>query len=281
MNALVLAGGGGKGSYEIGVWSALREIGVEQAFSCVIGTSVGALNAALFAQGDLEEAISIWLSLTPGQILPANPNGEGALASQEGLKKILLRALTLRPDDPLVYVCCSRIIGGNPSAAPLGVDVLEEYLPEYICLNQLPRMTQVQYLLASAALPFAFDKVEIGGVYYRDGGIIDKHNLPYQEAICRGYDKILAVSLEQGVQQEFSQGNSKVMILRSSSSLNIGQNGVLDFQAKNAEKRIWQGYQDTISQKKAILDFLKSHTGLLTKVQERRIKACFQQRMCL
>ncbi|WP_319559640.1 patatin-like phospholipase family protein [Marispirochaeta sp.] len=40
---LVLGGGGGRGAYEIGVWRALRELGI--GFHAVAGTSVGALNA--------------------------------------------------------------------------------------------------------------------------------------------------------------------------------------------------------------------------------------------
>ena len=42
---LVFSGGGGKGAYQIGVWKALREYGIEA--DCVAGTSVGALNGAL------------------------------------------------------------------------------------------------------------------------------------------------------------------------------------------------------------------------------------------
>lgn len=56
---LVLAGGGGKGAYEIGVWKALLER-KDLHISAVSGTSVGALNAALFSTGDFELAQAIW-----------------------------------------------------------------------------------------------------------------------------------------------------------------------------------------------------------------------------
>lgn len=45
---LVLSGGGGKGAYEIGVWKALDEYGVTPNIGAISGTSVGALNSALF-----------------------------------------------------------------------------------------------------------------------------------------------------------------------------------------------------------------------------------------
>ena len=54
--ALVLNGGGSRGAYEIGAWQALDELGVR--FDGVYGTSIGALNAAFFAQGDLDGALA-------------------------------------------------------------------------------------------------------------------------------------------------------------------------------------------------------------------------------
>ena len=66
---LVFAGGGGKGAYEVGVWQALRELGMETSVAAVSGTSVGALNAALFAAGDLERAQSVWRALSPTHVV--------------------------------------------------------------------------------------------------------------------------------------------------------------------------------------------------------------------
>lgn len=60
---LVLCGGGGRGAYQTGVWKALRERGFDSRITAVSGTSVGALNAALFACGDLALAEDIWTSL--------------------------------------------------------------------------------------------------------------------------------------------------------------------------------------------------------------------------
>ena len=49
---LVLDGGGGKGAYQLGVWRALRETGLDQRIAQISGASVGALNAALMVQGN-------------------------------------------------------------------------------------------------------------------------------------------------------------------------------------------------------------------------------------
>ena len=49
---LVLAGGGGKGAYELGVWKALQKLGICEYISVFSGASVGAFNALLFAMND-------------------------------------------------------------------------------------------------------------------------------------------------------------------------------------------------------------------------------------
>ena len=43
--ALVLTGGGAKGSYQVGVWRALQELGWRP--DIITGTSVGCLNGAM------------------------------------------------------------------------------------------------------------------------------------------------------------------------------------------------------------------------------------------
>jgi len=64
---LVLAGGGARGSYQIGVWKLLREIGYEP--SVVTGCSVGGLNGAVILQGDYEVACDIWSRISTDLVL--------------------------------------------------------------------------------------------------------------------------------------------------------------------------------------------------------------------
>ena len=58
---LVLAGGGSKGSYQIGAWIAMRELKID--FEAVAGVSIGSINGALIAMDDLENALSFWESI--------------------------------------------------------------------------------------------------------------------------------------------------------------------------------------------------------------------------
>ncbi len=62
--ALVLAGGGAKGAYQIGVWKALIDLGIDKRVAIVSGTSVGALNGALFLTKKYDEARNIWDNIT-------------------------------------------------------------------------------------------------------------------------------------------------------------------------------------------------------------------------
>ena len=59
--ALVLGGGGAKGAYEVGAIAALDALGVKA--GSVFGTSVGALHAAMYAQGSMDAAAELWSSI--------------------------------------------------------------------------------------------------------------------------------------------------------------------------------------------------------------------------
>ena len=59
--AIVLSGGGGKGSYQIGVWKALKKL--HKKYDVVTGTSVGALNGAYMVQNDFQKAMDTWKNI--------------------------------------------------------------------------------------------------------------------------------------------------------------------------------------------------------------------------
>lgn len=58
---LVLEGGGSKGAYQVGAYLALVEMGFE--FDVIVGTSIGAFNGAMFAQGDVYECFKAWRNM--------------------------------------------------------------------------------------------------------------------------------------------------------------------------------------------------------------------------
>ena len=72
-----MSGGGSRGAYEIGAWHALEEMGVR--FQAIYGTSIGALNAALVARGDLDAARTLWQNITLSQVLTVDEDDDFAI----------------------------------------------------------------------------------------------------------------------------------------------------------------------------------------------------------
>ena len=70
--AIALCGGGTKGAYELGVWRALRELGIE--YDIVTGTSIGAINGALMVSGDYDKACELWKTIRPENVMTEGLN---------------------------------------------------------------------------------------------------------------------------------------------------------------------------------------------------------------
>ena len=71
-SALVLSGGGAKGAYQVGVWKAMTELEIAKDVRVISGTSVGGINAALFASvGDCQKIESVWLD-SMGDVMVVN-----------------------------------------------------------------------------------------------------------------------------------------------------------------------------------------------------------------
>ena len=72
MKALVLSGGGAPGAYEAGVICGLARAG--ERFELVCGTSIGALNGALYAQDDLAALERVWHTIVARRpLVPVPP----------------------------------------------------------------------------------------------------------------------------------------------------------------------------------------------------------------
>lgn len=69
---LVLSGGGAKGAYQIGVFKALEEYNLKKYITGISGTSVGALNTALFVCSNAARAEEIWKNVKQSDLLHFN-----------------------------------------------------------------------------------------------------------------------------------------------------------------------------------------------------------------
>ncbi|MFE1441751.1 patatin-like phospholipase family protein [Streptomyces sp. NPDC058739] len=203
---LVLAGGGAKGAYELGVLDYMAERGAK--VSAIAGTSIGALNGAVLASAEsffhgVERLAAFWERFTTRMgVLPSDSLGlplDEAGVAVEGtprqLRRLLPRLLALKERTALLEelideaVDPERIRAGLPvwvTAYPLmdhqSVPVELRHLVEIvrwaggsrasiIRLNDLATHQVREAVLASAALPFIFPTRVIDGCAYLDGGL--------------------------------------------------------------------------------------------------------------
>ncbi|MCL2198311.1 MAG: patatin-like phospholipase family protein [Defluviitaleaceae bacterium] len=179
--ALALCGGGGKGSFQIGAWKALREKKID--FAAVSGTSVGALNAVLYALGDFENAEKIWNGVNHGKMLSLNRDGTEGYFSRDGLREIFSELDLSKLDD-----CKTEVFATTYN--------IDKKRSEFFRLNGKTNDDKIAILLASSAMPVAYESVEIGGHRHMDGGYIRSENTPIEPLFIGGYRDIWIVALE-------------------------------------------------------------------------------------
>ena len=194
---LVLQGGGALGAYQAGVYQALHEAGIEPDW--IIGTSIGAINAALICgnapERRLERLHDFWTRVE-------QHGGDDLVRFFTGLANLPANLATITQGIPAFFA-------PNPLAwfgphAPLGIESaayyttspLRETMADLVDLAVLnacrTRLTvgavnvgtgemryfdsrdepvSLDHILASGALPPAFPAVRIDGEPYWDGGI--------------------------------------------------------------------------------------------------------------
>lgn len=246
--ALVLAGGGSRGAYELGVWQALREMGIE--IHMVTRTSIGAINGAMIAQGDYDVALRLWNSIETSQVIDVpidetDPLGRKVWETyqsfvvnfiQDGgtgvnpLKKTLESFL----DEQSV----------RSSSVDYGLVALEmdSKVPHELFISDIPQGKMVDYIMASASIYPAFKPHTIDDTRYVDGAYHD--NLPVKMAIDKGATDIIAVDLDAFgvVKKEHFKRAERVKYIRS--YWNLGPSLVFD--RATIRRNIRLGYLDTL-----------------------------------
>jgi NTE family protein len=60
-----------KGSYQIGAYLAFKKCHIQ--FNGIVGTSIGAANAAVLVSGNYRELLKMWQTINPGELLNIDP----------------------------------------------------------------------------------------------------------------------------------------------------------------------------------------------------------------
>ena len=194
---LVLAGGGAKGIYQIGAWRAIREL--EIPITCVVGTSVGAMNGAMVACGQYEGAVALWenMSIEKGFSLPEPlrvPDRLFSLKNADILIREMWRngGLDISPiRKELEALVDEDALRASPVEFGLVTFELSRRQPRHLFRDQIPRGRLMDYIMASSAYP-GLKQPEIYGHKYLDGGVID--NVPVKMMMRRHPDNIIVVN---------------------------------------------------------------------------------------
>lgn len=182
--AFVLAGGGSLGAVQVGMLKALLAEGV--AADLVVGSSVGAINAAYFAAAPDREGIArlerIWLELRRNDIFP--------LTLADTLLGLLGRRDYLVPAGPLrrLIESCLPYRLLEEAALPCHVVATDVLTGKEVILS---RGEALPALLASAAIPAVYPTVSIDGLPLMDGGIAS--NTPISAAVALGASRVLVL----------------------------------------------------------------------------------------
>lgn len=164
--AFVLSGGGNLGAVQVGMLQALADRGIVP--DLLVGTSVGAVNAAFLAAGPsparVDALAEIWSRTRRRDIFPTSP--VSTVRALAGHANSLLDARPFRRlvEESITY---GRI---ENSPWPLAIIATEVTTGAEVVLRH---GDVVDAVMASAAIPSVFPPVEMDGHVLMDGGVVN------------------------------------------------------------------------------------------------------------
>ncbi len=184
--AFVLGGGGILGAHEVGMLHALSECEISPGL--VLGTSIGAVNGALFAADPTAEGVQrlsrLWQEADLSEISATNVlrrvttlvRSGTHLESPEPFRSRLVEALPCRRVEDLVvpFQCVAASI--------------ERAAEHWFDSGEL-----ADVVLASCAVPGILPPVEIDGEHFIDGGIVN--SIPVARAVALGAREIYVLQV--------------------------------------------------------------------------------------
>ena len=199
--ALVLSGGGTRGSYQNGAIHALRRLKVDD-WDLVTGTSIGALNAALIVQKDYRAMDRLWHTLTQDRIV------NGAISVDMDISDMLNERSQLVPFikefikekgadiTPMIHNINELFDEERffASETDFGCVVCQmgSRKPVFVT-KEMMRGNGVDWLISTASAYPAFPVHHFEEGDFIDGGYYD--NLPIDLALRMGAEEIVAIDL--------------------------------------------------------------------------------------
>ncbi len=240
IRGLVLAGGGARGSYQIGARQALAELGWWP--NLITGTSVGSLNGAMFVLGEDAAARDMWLTIRSQDVMTL-PDEDSSLTELQGFLRDVVSngGMDVSPLESII----DRVLDEDKMrSSPVGFGLVtverQGMQARELTLEEIPKGKLKDYLLASAACFPAMRAREIDGVTYLDGGYAD--NMPTALAQRMGAEELICVDLAGvGVTRPNTTGLPTTTIR---SHWDLGS--ILRFDPDVARRNMELGYYDTL-----------------------------------
>ena len=228
--ALVLAGGGARAAYQVGVLKGLAEIWPEERppWHILVGTSAGAVCSAVLATHaeDWREGVrrleQVWAGFTVSQVFDTGMGamlGAGArwFASAVSGGRLAEAPPALLDNGPLRELLAARvdwdairshIAAGHLHALAISATTYAgghhrsffeaaEGVPDWQGVRRAGLRTRLglDHLMASSAIPFLFPSVRLGDDWYGDGAM--RQLAPISPAINLGADRVLVVGVRK------------------------------------------------------------------------------------
>jgi NTE family protein len=224
---LILTGGGARAAYQVGVFKALAELHAqpEWPFPIIVGTSAGAVSAAILASNvarwhqAVREIEHVWANfhvsqvfrtdtvamlkaggrwlgsaLTGGMIAPPR-----SLLDNSPLRELLskvtdfdaVRGSVQRGELRALALCATSYF----TARSVSFFEAETTIPEWSRAQRHGERVplSLDYLMASLGIPFLFPPISLHGEYFGDGAM--RQTAPLSPAIHLGADRLLVVGV--------------------------------------------------------------------------------------
>ena len=252
MRGLALEGGGAKGAFHVGALQAFFDRGIT--FDAVTGTSIGALNGAMIAQGDFETLKMLWTNAAISKVADVDDAEFDKLMSRDydrTLVKYLVKkareVISSRgmPIDKLKsivdkYIDEDKLRASKVDYGLVTVAVSNGWEPMELFKEDVPEGLLKDYILASAYYPL-YNRPEIGGKRFLDGGIYN--NCPISPLVRKGYSDIVAIRTGSRMPMRGVIDRSvKVTYVIPSESLG----GTVDLRKSHVEYNMKLGYFDAL-----------------------------------
>ena len=242
---LVLAGGGTKGAFQVGVWKALKEININ--IKAITGASIGALNGALFLQDDYKMVSQMYENIKIKDIMQVSKiNSDKNIFNVTNIKSIASdytkqKGIDNTPLKKMIekYIDIDKVYNSDIDFGLVTYSVKNrEPLQKF--KNEIPKDQLVDYLLASSCFPI-FKPQIIEGEEYFDGGLYD--NVPSNMLIEKGYKNIIIADIAGiGFSKKSISKDIYVKVIYPSEDLG----GTFEFNHERIINNIKLGYLDTM-----------------------------------